>query len=163
MRGVRKFVTESGKEGNDLNDVIRGVLDELMETRAWSENRAAKALGITQRSFNRFMKGEHGLRVDSFSRLCAELEMNPVAFLQSHPLYDPGTRSKLRFAKDAVYERFRTTLANDEARDLTALVEEAKHLGVFDESMAGIRAAVAASKAARRKAIQESHGKKHSA
>ncbi len=154
MAEVRIFKTPSGKEGHDLNDVIRGVLAEIMEARHWSENQAAAAIGLKQRSFNRFMKGQHGLRVQSWSRLCAELEMNPVDFLRAHDLYDKDARAKLRFAKDVMYDRFRTLLGNDDARKLLKLLDEATNLGAFEAVMETVEAAVHAAKSARRKGIR---------
>jgi DNA-binding Xre family transcriptional regulator len=127
-----------------------------MHQRGLSEVKMAKALGMSQRNFNRFLAGQQGLQVRSLTRLCIELEMNPVALFQAHPLYDQETRAKIRFGKDTLYDRFRTILPLAACRDLVSLVEEALRLGVYDAVIAGARAAIEAAKSGRRKAIQES-------
>ena len=143
---VSKITTKSGREGHDLNDVVRSILREQMDRHGWSETRAAKVVGVSQRTLNRFMKGEHGMNLSS------------LALLQSSGLYDPEGRAKLRYTKDALYDRFRTILDNAEAADVLSVLEEAKSLGVAPSALAAARSAVEAAKAGRRKGIQQARG-----
>ena len=150
---VPEIKTKTGKAGHDLNEVIRHILERIMEERGWSETRLAKELEIPQRSFNRMMKPRGNL-IGRLSWICAALEMNPVAFFASHPEYRHEARSFMRFGKDALYDRFRTLLSPEEARRVVKNVETQKELGIFDICSRMIDGMIETAKAAKRKGIR---------
>lgn len=149
------ITTKSGKQGFDLNEVVREILRQLMTDRTWSEARAAREWGFTQRTLNRFMNRETGMDLDTLSRLCAELEVNPPAFFSAHPIYDHEARARLRFVKDRLYDRFRTLLNVDEAKRVLANVEEQKRLHIFDLCSETIDGLLRVAREARRYGIAE--------
>ena len=151
---MRKIATDSGREGYDLNDIVREILGRLREERGWSETELAKQLGIPQRTMNRIMHGQD-IKLSHLSKICASLEVNPVDFFRSHPVYDEETRSRIRFTKDALYDRFRTLLTPAEARMVIESIEEQKRLHVFEMCSETIQGMIRVAKAARRFAIQE--------
>jgi len=156
---VRSFTTKTGKDGHDLNDVAREIVRGLMKNRSCSENVMAKELGVSQRSLNRFLKNEEGWSLARFSRICAELEMNPVDFFRSHELYDRETRVKMRFAKDALYDRFRTLLTQPEATLVLRSVQVQKKLGIFEVCSETIQGMIRVAKKAREQAFRESRSR----
>lgn len=151
----RGVTTRNGKEGHDLNVILREILQAVREERGWSEAKLGEELGIPQRTMNRLLSDEGKFDVDRLSTICAALEMNPVALFASHPEYKHEARAFMRFGKDALYDRFRTLLSPDEARKLVIGVEEQKALGIFDVISASVQGMIDAAKRARQKAIRE--------
>lgn len=150
-----KITTKSGKEGFNLNVIVREILRGIITDRGWSENRAAKEWNIPQRTFNRWLSEGASIDLEALSILCAELEVNPPAFFASHEVYKAENRARLHFAKDSLYDRFRTLLSVEEGRRVLHNVEEQKRLHIFDLCSETIDGLLRVAKEARRYALAE--------
>lgn len=155
MAEPRKITTKTGMSGYDLNDVVREVLRRVMDNRhLGSVTELAETLGIPQSTMDRLMK-DGKFDLDRLSAICAALEVNPVAFFASHPLYDHEARAFMRFGKDALYDKFRTLLSPDEARRVVKGLELQKELGIFEVATRTVDALTESAKAAQRKTIRD--------
>lgn len=162
MSGSTHITTKSGKTGPDLDQVLRDVLKEMERARGWSESEAGRATGLGQRTYNRFTKGEQGLRLEKLSHVCAELELNVIQLIGSHALYDEESRAKLRYPKDTLYAKFRSALSLSEAKKLVEAVEQQKKLGVFEACLSACETIVGVAKAAARRGFQNAQkGRTH--
>ena len=83
-----------------------------------------------------------GTRLETLSKICAALKIDPVRLLQRHERYNP--ESGVAFAEDSVFDSFRALLERDEAarliRILNALLERGATDQVFTaaEAMLGL-------------------------
>lgn len=145
----------NGQRGADLNVVLRDVVRGLLTELELSENKLATAWGISQRNVNRWLAGDHGLTVENLSTLCAALEINPVDLLCRHPMYEPKQRAKVRYAKDGIYDRFRTSLDLGEAQAVLKSIREQKRLGIFEICTETIGGIIKVAKAARARAFRD--------
>lgn len=141
------------KEPWDLDLLVRQVLVGILADRDLSENAAAKAAGVDQRTLNRFMLGE-GMRLETLAKLCHGFETTPIRFLDSHPEVGRN-RPAVRIARDQVYDRFRTVFTPQEQDHLLNLVEEIRNLGLYNVAVATLRGIVEASKIGRRRGLRE--------
>ena len=155
MSSDTHITTKSGKTGPSLDQVLRDVLREMERSRGWNESEAGRATGLGQRTYNRFINGEQGLKLDKVSIVCAELELNPVQLFGSHAFYDEEARAKLRYPKDTLYAKFRSALTLVEAKKLVDSVEQQKKLGVFDACVVVCDTIVDAAKTAAQRAFQK--------
>ena len=147
--------TRSSRKGVDLNDVLREILQAIMQDRGLSENKLATLLGMNQRRVNAFLKGENGLQLSGLSQICAALEVTPIDLFLTHPRYGEK-QAKLRVAKDALYDRFRALLTGAEARAIIQQIEGTKELGILPAVMDVINGFIEIGKAARRRALRQS-------
>ena len=150
---------DKGNEiGWDLAVVIRQVFVQMLEDRELSESKAAERVGIDQRTLNRIIKGESGMRLSTLERWCDAFETTPIRFFQSHP--DLGSqRSGIRLARDKVYDRFRQNFTPGEQDKLLSLVESVRDLGLLEVAMANLQAIVDAAKIGARRALRRERRK----
>jgi transcriptional regulator with XRE-family HTH domain len=134
----RKVHVDGEREGNNLDDVLRDILAQLIDERGWPEAEVGKRIGVSQSTINRFRNCKSEGKIDLISCLCAALDNSPLQLFARHPLYEEEGRQHVRFPKDHLYDRYNTLLRNAEARDLISALEQARELGVLDEALQAI-------------------------
>lgn len=126
VRKLKSLVNGKPAEGDDLYDVARLILWELMESRGWSINELARQVGLDFGKLYRYLsaktprnRGESkpsgGMDLGTLSQICLHLNDTPVQFFSRHYAEE----------RDRTYVRFRTLLRDlDEANDLADVLEE---------------------------------------
>ena len=138
----RKVHVDGGREGNNLDDVVRDILSHVIEQHHWNEKTVGKRIGVSQSTINRFRNGENEGKLRILSGLCAALDNSPMQLFARHPLYEEEGRRHVRFPKDHLYDRYNALLRNAEARDLLATLDQARELGVLDEALQAVHTTV---------------------
>ena len=142
---------ESGQEISwDLELIVRQVMIRMLEERDLSEAKAAKLVGIDQRTLNRFLAGESSGSLQLLETWCTAFETTPIRFLDSHP--DVGRRRpSIRIARDNVFDRFRSIFSQSEQDSIMGLLEDVQSWGLFNQASMALSNLVRAAELGRSK------------
>src|SRR5262245_39675200 len=114
---VRIGREEQKRSGPSLDDVLRVLLWDLKEASAWSTNEASLRLGLPLSTLQTILdQDRNGTSLEVLSKICAAMKTNPDVLFQSYEGFSPETRQTVRFAEDAVFDRFRAVLSVKQAK-----------------------------------------------
>lgn len=130
-----------GDERLDPNIVTRQIIAQVIRDREWSQNHAAKRMGLHQRSLGRFMNGD-GWTLSSLGDAIVGLDTDIVAFFQSHPVVTGSRAKHIHKVRNVIIDRFRTVLRPAERKELVYMIEQASDLGVYERAITAFRGAV---------------------
>jgi len=133
----------------DLNMVVRQIIARISRDRKWSQNEAARQMGLQQRSLGRFMAGA-GMGLDSLTKVIAGLDTDAIAFFRSHPAVGGQRAQRMKAVRDQVVDAFRTTLNPSERKELVELIDESQRLGVYQRAVDAFEGAVKTARQASR-------------
>ncbi len=121
--------------GADLNDVLRAILWDQQKTADWSTLEFARRLGIPKSTLQGILDEDEpkGTSLHVLSMICAAEKINPDALFQAHESYRPEDRDGVRYAEDAVFDRFRALLTVGQAKEALAVLDVVKRQGTIDE------------------------------
>jgi transcriptional regulator with XRE-family HTH domain len=128
----------------DLNHVIREVLRDVIVEYEWTQDEAAKNLGLSLSTVQGVLSTDphqqRNLSLRALSLICERLGESPVELLQRHPLYSPRLKGRIIDPSHGIYLRFRKLGTAEDIRRWTAVLEifrESRTLGPLLSALEG--------------------------